>query len=93
MEEKVQNAIKKHSDANIDDYVRTTLLQGTAARGMRAPLRCIVLLATSREHSTDMQFQQSIRGHIHLELQGWFFFRKLAADCSRSNIALHGFGA
>lgn len=34
---------------------------------------------------------QSIRGHIHQELTSWLFFRKLAADCSRATIALHGF--
>ena len=34
---------------------------------------------------------QSVRGHIHQELTSWIFFRKLAADCSRANIALHGY--
>ncbi|KAL4919250.1 ferritin-like superfamily [Aspergillus aurantiobrunneus] len=37
------------------------------------------------------ELQESVRGHIHQELTSWLFFRKLAADCSRSNIALHGF--
>jgi hypothetical protein len=35
---------------------------------------------------------QAIRGHIHIELQSWFFYRKLSNDCCRSNVALHGFG-
>ncbi|KAL2018188.1 hypothetical protein VTK56DRAFT_1161 [Thermocarpiscus australiensis] len=37
--------------------------------------------------------EEAIRGHIHIELQAWFFYRKLAADCMRSNVALHGFSA
>ncbi|RHZ62713.1 hypothetical protein CDV55_105223 [Aspergillus turcosus] len=37
------------------------------------------------------ELEESIRGHIHELLTGWMFFRKLAADCSRANIALHGF--
>ncbi|KAL8718974.1 MAG: hypothetical protein Q9181_008126, partial [Wetmoreana brouardii] len=36
---------------------------------------------------------EAIRGHISLEWKSWFFFRKLSADCGRSNVALHGFGA
>lgn len=32
-----------------------------------------------------------MRGHIHEELCAWMFYRKLAADCARSNICLHGF--
>ncbi|KAI9927303.1 hypothetical protein ASPWEDRAFT_733808 [Aspergillus wentii DTO 134E9] len=35
--------------------------------------------------------EESVRGHIHQELTSWIFYRKLAADCSRANIALHGF--
>ncbi|PGH14946.1 hypothetical protein AJ80_05709 [Polytolypa hystricis UAMH7299] len=37
------------------------------------------------------EIEESIRGHIHQELQSWFFFRKLAGDCARANVALHGF--
>ncbi|KMK56800.1 Soma ferritin [Aspergillus fumigatus Z5] len=37
------------------------------------------------------ELEESIRGHIHEELTSWMFYRKLAADCSRANIALHGF--
>ncbi|KAF3401215.1 hypothetical protein DPV78_005384 [Talaromyces pinophilus] len=37
------------------------------------------------------ELEESIRGHIHQELTSWLFYRKLAADCSRSNISLHGF--
>ncbi|EED22999.1 conserved hypothetical protein [Talaromyces stipitatus ATCC 10500] len=37
------------------------------------------------------ELEESVRGHIHQELTSWLFYRKLAADCSRSNLALHGF--
>lgn len=37
------------------------------------------------------QIAEAIRGHIHLEWKSWFFYRKLSADCARSNVALHGF--
>ncbi|KAK4121904.1 ferritin-like protein [Parathielavia appendiculata] len=38
------------------------------------------------------ELEEAIRGHIHIELQSWFFYRKLSNDCCRSNVALHGFG-
>ncbi|KAL4983854.1 ferritin-like superfamily [Aspergillus falconensis] len=44
-----------------------------------------------RVSSMTPELEESIRGHIHQELTSWLFFRKLAADCSRSNVALHGF--
>jgi ferritin heavy chain len=34
---------------------------------------------------------QALRGLIHQELTSWMFYRKLAADCSRADVALHGF--
>ncbi|EAW20016.1 uncharacterized protein NFIA_096380 [Aspergillus fischeri NRRL 181] len=37
------------------------------------------------------ELEESIRGHIHEELTSWMFYRKLAADCSRANVSLHGF--
>ncbi|EEP77060.1 predicted protein [Uncinocarpus reesii 1704] len=37
------------------------------------------------------EVEESIRGHIHSELDAWFLFRKLAGDCARANISLHGF--
>nr|CEG03818.1 unnamed protein product [Fusarium acuminatum CS5907] len=42
---------------------------------------------------TDEIQEQAIRGHIYTEYKAWFFFRKLGADCLRSNISLHGFAA
>ncbi|EGY20865.1 uncharacterized protein VDAG_02389 [Verticillium dahliae VdLs.17] len=65
--EQVQEALKEHSDANIDDYICSS--------------------------SFTTELQEAIRGHIHIELQSWFFYRKLSADCRRANIALHGFAA
>ncbi|CAI7629457.1 unnamed protein product [Penicillium palitans] len=44
-----------------------------------------------RTASFTAEIEESVRGHIHQELTSWLFFRKLAADCSRSNISLHGF--
>ncbi|KAJ5981927.1 hypothetical protein N7451_012027 [Penicillium sp. IBT 35674x] len=44
-----------------------------------------------RTDSFTTEIEESVRGHIHQELISWFFFRKLAADCSRSNVSLHGF--
>ncbi|CAI7630573.1 unnamed protein product [Penicillium palitans] len=44
-----------------------------------------------RTASFTSEIEESVRGHIHQELTSWLFFRKLAADCSRSNISLHGF--
>ncbi|KAI9373917.1 ferritin-like superfamily [Aspergillus egyptiacus] len=44
-----------------------------------------------RIKSMTPELEESIRGHIHQELTSWMFFRKLRSDCSRSNIALHGF--
>ncbi|KAJ9488131.1 hypothetical protein VN97_g5159 [Penicillium thymicola] len=44
-----------------------------------------------RTGSFTVQVEESVRGHIHQELTSWLFFRKLAADCTRSNISLHGF--
>jgi ferritin heavy chain len=41
----------------------------------------------------DEEVHEAIRGHIHLEWKSWFFFRKLAADSLRANVALHGFAA
>ncbi|KAL1953373.1 hypothetical protein VTO42DRAFT_2944 [Malbranchea cinnamomea] len=46
-------------------------------------------LVRSAEWSNELE--ESVRGHIHQEFVSWFFFRKLAADCLRSNVALHGF--
>ncbi|KAG3186438.1 hypothetical protein PC129_g25261 [Phytophthora cactorum] len=37
------------------------------------------------------EIQDAIRTHIQLEYKSWFFFRKLGADCLRSNVSLHGF--
>ncbi|QKD57016.2 ferritin-like superfamily [Fusarium oxysporum Fo47] len=37
--------------------------------------------------------QNAIRQHIQTEYKAWFFFRKLGADCLRSNVSLHGFAA
>ncbi|KAM0226820.1 hypothetical protein ACHAP5_012305 [Fusarium lateritium] len=37
--------------------------------------------------------QDAIRQHIQTEYKAWFFFRKLGADCLRSNVSLHGFAA
>ncbi|KAI3571468.1 ferritin-like superfamily [Fusarium oxysporum f. sp. albedinis] len=39
------------------------------------------------------EIQEAIRGHIYTEYKAWFFFRKLGADCLRSNVSLHGFAA
>ncbi|KAJ5086268.1 hypothetical protein NUU61_007575 [Penicillium alfredii] len=44
-----------------------------------------------RPSSLTEQLEESVRGHIHQELTSWMFYRKLAADCSRANVALHGF--
>ncbi|KAJ5982224.1 hypothetical protein N7451_012324 [Penicillium sp. IBT 35674x] len=44
-----------------------------------------------RTESFTAEIEESVRGHIHQELTSWLFFRKLGADCSRSNISLHGF--
>ncbi|OQE83694.1 hypothetical protein PENNAL_c0031G06613 [Penicillium nalgiovense] len=44
-----------------------------------------------RTASFTPEVEESIRGHIHQELTSWLFFRKLGADCARSNISLHGF--
>ncbi|PGH06334.1 hypothetical protein AJ79_06577 [Helicocarpus griseus UAMH5409] len=44
-----------------------------------------------RTNTFSNEIEESVRGHIHQELQSWFFFRKLAGDCARANIALHGF--
>ncbi|KAJ6131087.1 hypothetical protein N7523_001547 [Penicillium sp. IBT 18751x] len=35
--------------------------------------------------------QLSVRGHIHQQLTSWMFYRKLAGDCSRASVSLHGF--
>ncbi|ODM15960.1 hypothetical protein SI65_08801 [Aspergillus cristatus] len=45
-----------------------------------------------RSSTLTNEIEESIRGHIHQELTSWMFFRKLAADCFRTNIALHGYG-
>ncbi|KAF5012351.1 hypothetical protein FDECE_1578 [Fusarium decemcellulare] len=37
--------------------------------------------------------EEAIRGHIHTEYKAWFFFRKLGAECLRSNVSLHGFAS
>jgi len=39
------------------------------------------------------EVEEAIRGHIHLEYQTWFLFRKLGSDCLRSNVSLHGFAS
>ncbi|KAK7419307.1 hypothetical protein QQX98_003459 [Neonectria punicea] len=39
------------------------------------------------------EIQDAIRTHIQLEYKSWFFFRKLGADCLRSNVSLHGFAS
>jgi ferritin heavy chain len=39
------------------------------------------------------ELEEAIHAHVHVQLQTWFFYRKLSADCSRTNIALHGFAA
>ncbi|KAJ9484561.1 hypothetical protein VN97_g8813 [Penicillium thymicola] len=44
-----------------------------------------------RTDSFTTEIEESVRGHIHQELTSWLFFRKMAADCSRNNISLHGF--
>ncbi|KAI6815255.1 hypothetical protein KC342_g16033 [Hortaea werneckii] len=41
--------------------------------------------------SFDETVENAVRGHIHIEWQSWFFYRKLAADAARANIGLHGF--
>ncbi|KAL1848101.1 hypothetical protein Plec18167_009660 [Paecilomyces lecythidis] len=44
-----------------------------------------------RDKTFTNELEESVRGHIHEELTSWMFYRKLAADCARTNIALHGF--
>ncbi|KAJ9238777.1 hypothetical protein DTO169E5_4610 [Paecilomyces variotii] len=44
-----------------------------------------------RDKTFTIELEESVRGHIHEELTTWMFYRKLAADCARTNIALHGF--
>ncbi|KAM0551826.1 hypothetical protein ACHAPJ_008161 [Fusarium lateritium] len=39
------------------------------------------------------EIEDGIRKHIQIEYKSWFFFRKLGADCLRSNVSLHGFAA
>ncbi|KAH8697854.1 ferritin-like superfamily [Talaromyces proteolyticus] len=45
-----------------------------------------------RTSTFSLEVEESVRGHIHQELVGWLFYRKLAADCWRANVSLHGFG-
>ncbi|QKX53093.1 uncharacterized protein TRUGW13939_00164 [Talaromyces rugulosus] len=45
-----------------------------------------------RSSTFTVEVEESVRGHIHQELVTWLLYRKLAADCGRANIALHGFG-
>lgn len=35
--------------------------------------------------------EQALKDHISMELNAWYFYKKLAADAARSDIALHGF--
>jgi ferritin heavy chain len=37
------------------------------------------------------EVEQAIREHVNLEYKSWYTYKKLASDCARSNIALHGF--
>ncbi|KGO67556.1 hypothetical protein PITC_094250 [Penicillium italicum] len=37
-----------------------------------------------------LNINQSVRGHIDQELTSWLFYRKLAVDCSQSDLSLHG---
>jgi ferritin heavy chain len=82
--EAVQKAIKVHSEANVDDYIKVTSFQDEVADVSEAVLSFKTLWTAHR-------LLQAIRGHIHLEWKSWFFFRKLSADCARANVALHGF--
>lgn len=47
--------------------------------------------ALVKASSFSQDVEQAILNHIHLELTNWYFFKKLAADCARSDICLHGF--
>lgn len=67
-------------------------IYGRARRGKPAPIgRSWIAIITFLFLKPKAYILQSIRGHIHEELTSWMFYRKLAADCSRANIALHGF--
>jgi len=46
-----------------------------------------------KTESFSEEVEEAVRGHIHLEYQTWFFFRKLGSDCLRSNVSLHGFAS
>ncbi|KAJ3079549.1 hypothetical protein HK102_003714, partial [Quaeritorhiza haematococci] len=35
--------------------------------------------------------EKAINDHINLEYRSWYSFKKLSADCARTNVALHGF--
>jgi len=44
-----------------------------------------------RTFSFTPDVMNAIREHINLEYKSWYAFKKLASDCARSDIALHGF--
>lgn len=82
--EQAKKVIAEISDSNVDELVRTNTLSSDLEEVSLTS--CLLVLEI-----TNQIMVQSIRGHIHQELTSWLFFRKLAADCSRATIALHGF--
>lgn len=82
-EEKAKRIIADVSGYDLDEWVRTASFTAEVeeVRDVIIPL----------EFWRKIDTYQSVRGHIHQELTSWLFFRKLAADCSRSSISLHGF--
>ena len=88
-EERAKEIIADVSSQDLDQWVRTDSFTteieevGILPRNIISEKGC--------EKLQRLTFFQSVRGHIHQELTSWLFFRKMAADCSRSNISLHGF--
>ncbi|TPX67347.1 hypothetical protein SpCBS45565_g03852 [Spizellomyces sp. 'palustris'] len=44
-----------------------------------------------RSASFNADVQEAISKHCNLELRGWYGYKKLASDCSRADVNLHGF--
>ncbi|CAG8908436.1 unnamed protein product [Penicillium egyptiacum] len=80
--------IAEVSGHDIDQWVRTPSFTAEVEEVGDSVLS-LAFMCQKMKRFTD--FYQSVRGHIHQELTSWLFYRKLGADCVRSNISLHGF--
>lgn len=85
--EEAKKIIADVSGHDLDQWVRTASFTAEIEE-VRIPVLYLKLFARMTRFTDSYQ---SVRGHIHQELTSWLFFRKLAADCYRSNISLHGF--